>query len=422
MKILIDNGGYNFKNNGDSAMLYVTASRLHKKYPQAEINVFTCAPNSLKEIIPFAVPVLVNGRRQWSNEWNILGGFHKLLPACTYSWLQDKENIFKVKYPNVARRWIERRLSKRGYDTLAMRDFLDTITQADFVVACGGGYITDPFENHACELLQTLALAQGCGKPTAMFGQGLGPAKSQNILAWAKRVLPKLNVLSLRENLHSKSFSLAAGVLLNKISVTGDDAIELAHSMTPSSIGNAIGVNLRISSYSGLSGEALDKVKNILNKVAINLDTGLCGIPISFHDDDSDLHSLRRLLGDDVFDNVGALDSPASVIEQAGRCRVVVTGSYHGGVFSLSQGVSVVAVAASDYYRHKFEGLANQFGVGCQIVDRDSPKFEAELEAAIYKAWKNADTVRPILLEKAQEQINLSDATYGLFMESIDAV
>jgi len=121
MKILIDNGGYNFKNNGDSAMLYVTASRLHKKYPQAEINVFTCAPNSLKEIIPFAVPVLVNGRRQWSNEWNILGGFHKLLPACTYSWLQDKENIFKVKYPNVARRWIERRLSKRGYDTLAMR-------------------------------------------------------------------------------------------------------------------------------------------------------------------------------------------------------------------------------------------------------------------------------------------------------------
>jgi polysaccharide pyruvyl transferase WcaK-like protein len=63
------------------------------------------------------------------------------------------------------------------------------------------------------------------------------------------------------------------------------------------------------------------------------------------------------------------------------RCRVVVTGSYHAGVFALAQGIPVVATAASRYYHDKFSGLADLFGGGGDIVDVGSPNARAAIEA-----------------------------------------
>ena len=48
----------------------------------------------------------------------------------------------------------------------------------------------------------------------------------------------------------------------------------------------------------------------------------------------------------------------ALVIERVGECRVVVTGSYHGAVFALAQGIPVVALVKSPYYVNKMAGLA----------------------------------------------------------------
>jgi len=421
-KILIDNSGYELNNYGDLAMLEVACSRFHREFPDAKIFVFTNAVEKLKKSIPYAIPVSLSGRGQWEQTWNVFGGLHKLIPSCFHAWLERQEKHFKFTFPHFSFHWIKWRFNKKGLDLSPMREFLDVVDNADLVIASGGGFITDPFENHACRVLQTVALAQYMGKPTAMFGQGLGPVSSEKLYFWSKLVLPNLNYLTLREGVYSKPFALASGVLVDKFSVTGDDAITLAHSNTPDVLGDAIGINLRVASYSGLQDDALATIKNALQNAVTKLRAELLGIPISIHDADSDLKSLRALVEDKVVEDAVMLDTSMKVIEQAGLCRIVITGSYHAGVFALSQGVSVIGVAATDYYRYKFEGLVNQFGVGCQIVDRDSPKFEAELEAAIYKGWESADTVRPNLLEKAEEQINLSDAAYGLFMESIDAV
>lgn len=421
-KILIDNSGYQLKNYGDLAMLEVACSRFQYEFPNAEILVFTNAVEKLKEFIPYATPISLSGRRQWEQTWNVFGGLHKLIPSPLHAWLERQEKRFKFTFPHFSFHWIKWRFNKKGLDLSPMREFLNVVDNSDVVIASGGGFVTDPFENHACRVLQTLALAQSMGKPTAMFGQGLGPVSSEKLFSWSKMVLPKLNYLTLREGVYSKPFALASGVTADKVGVTGDDAITLAYSNAPDELGDAIGINLRVASYSGLHGDALANIKNILQNAVIKLGTELRGIPISIHDADSDLKSLRTLLEDKAIDEAATLDSSMKVIEQAALCRIVITGSYHAGVFALSQGVSVIGVAASDYYRYKFEGLANQFGVGCQIVDRDSPEFGADLEAAIYKGWEGADTVRPILLEKAQEQINLSNAAYGLFMASIDEV
>jgi polysaccharide pyruvyl transferase WcaK-like protein len=418
-KILIDNSGYELKNFGDIAMLMIAVYRLHQAFPHADIRIFTDTPERLRKFIPNAIPVSLAGRRQWQMAWSLLGGIHKLLPSAMHSWLQHQEILAKLNYPVISRHWMESRLYKRGYDLTAMRAFLDEVFQADIVIASGGGYITDSFENHAIRLLQTLALAQSLGKPTALFGQGLGPAISPSLLHWAKRVLPHLDSLFLRERLYSKPFAISVGVAEEKLNVTGDDAIMLAYSKTPSLFGNAIGVNLRVADYSGLPHETIDVIQEILSRTAKNLGTELNPVPISMHGGDSDLRSLRLLLGDEAADKATQMDSPEKVIEQVGKCRVVVTGSYHAGVFALSQGVSIVAVAATDYYRHKFEGLADQFDRGCRIVDRYKPEFEANLSSAIHKSWDEAATIRPYLLAKAQEQIKSSETAYDTLAASL---
>lgn len=417
MRILIDNGGYTFKNNGDSAMLVVIASRFKDRFPDAEIHIFTEAPDRLKKIIPYAIPVFLSGRGQWGMSWNIIGGIHKLFPVSTHSWLLHQENLFKLKFYDFSRWWIGKRLGKRGYDLKPMWTYLDEVEQADIVVASGGGYITDPFEGHACNLLHTLALAQSFGKLTAMFGQGLGPVSSKKLFIWTKKVLCGLDTLSLREGLYSKPLALSTGVPAEKINVTGDDAIALVYSKTPSSLGNAIGINLRVASYSGLHGEILSNIKNVLDDAITEYGTELRPIPISGHDADSDVEALRFLLADEIIENAKMLDTPEKVIEQVAGCRIVITGSYHAGVFALSQGVSVIGVAATDYYRHKFEGLANQFGDGCVVVDRKSADFIDNLQSAINKSWNDAEITRSDLLKRAQMQIKLSESVYGSFIE-----
>lgn len=420
MKILIDNSGYELKNYGDSAMLVGTANRLHRQYPHAKIQIFTLAPERLAKLVPYAVPVGLDGRKTWHNAWNIFGGLHNLLPRVCHIWLQDLESLIQVQFPRTAFKWIEWRLSKRKYDLKPVREYLSTLFQSDIVIASGGGYITDSFEGHACDLLKTMALAQSFGKPTAMFGQGLGPVKSKKILKWSKRVLPRLNILSLREGLYSLSFAQNSGIAHSKINVTGDDAIMMVNHFTSEIIGSMIGVNIRVASYSGLKSNELGIIRSILNGTANRLGAKLCGVPIAFHDEDSDFDAIRNLLGPNIFDNDETIDLPESVIKQVGNCRMIVTGSYHAGVFALSQGVGVVAIVASDYYRQKFEGLKSQFGVGCRIVDKKSTQFEQELETSIKKCWLQADEVRSVLLEKAREQVKLCDSVYEQFVRSVN--
>jgi colanic acid/amylovoran biosynthesis protein len=93
------------------------------------------------------------------------------------------------------------------------------------------------------------------------------------------------------------------------------------------------------------------------------------------------------------------------LIARVGTCRIVVTGSYHAGVFALSQGIPAVCVFNCEYYENKFRGLAAQFGVGCTVIGKSSEDFTASLVDSIIEAWENAEHWRPPLLEAARAQV-----------------
>jgi colanic acid/amylovoran biosynthesis protein len=292
-------------------------------------------------------------------------------------------------------------------NTDKMSQYLALVDSADCVVATGGGYLTDVFESHAARVLSLLGLAQHAGLPTFLFGQGLGPLQSPLLLGLCRQVFPELTVLGLREGKASLPLALSLGAASDRVAVTGDDAIELARSRVPQSLGNNIGVNLRVASYSQVGEDLLGRVRDVLHRVRAKHEVQLVPIPISHHVEDSDIATLEFLVGPGD-ENIASLDTPEKVILNVGKCRIVVTGSYHAGVFGLSQGIPVVGLAKSPYYQDKFAGLANQFKGGCQVVAMHEQNFPELLESAMEEAWQAAPVTRDMLLAQAEAQVQAS--------------
>jgi polysaccharide pyruvyl transferase WcaK-like protein len=413
-RILVENGGYGFRNVGDSAMLQVAVARLLERYSGAQVRVFTEAPDRLAELLPGAISLSNDGCNLMFQHRNLFGGLHRIIPASTTSSLSNLEDHIRRISPQLSARWIDRRMGRRGVDTRPMWAYLDIVAHADAVIATGGGYITDSFENHAIKVLETLRLAKKMGKPVVMFGQGLGPIKSPRLRRLAKDVLPGLDLIALREGREGLPLLKSLGVSSDRIVVTGDDAIELAYRQRPDRLGNAIGFNLRVANYSEVDDQEISTTCDVVKVFARGRGVEVVPVPISWHQGDSDVATLteRLSLDDAAIADLANLSTPESVIRQAGKCRLVVTGSYHAGVFALSQGIPVVGIAKSNYYKDKFLGLADQFGQGCEVIVLGETSTENRLGQVIQRLWESAENLRESLLEAAEKQIRASRDAY----------
>jgi colanic acid/amylovoran biosynthesis protein len=106
-------------------------------------------------------------------------------------------------------------------------------------------------------------------------------------------------------------------------------------------------------------------------------------------------------------------ESTSAVIERISRCRIMITGTFHGAVFAISQGIPVIGLANSIEYRNKLSGLATEFGAeGCQILMLKDENLEDKLLKAIDFVWSSAERLRPQLLEAAKRQIEMGHDAY----------
>jgi colanic acid/amylovoran biosynthesis protein len=194
-------------------------------------------------------------------------------------------------------------------------------------------------------------------------------------------------------------------------------------------------VNVRLSRSSGVGPEELERLRPALEASARFVGATPVPIPISFNvraaapsaaaavtegplADLTDSQSIRELLSgfDGVHDGGESIRTVGDVIEQVGRCRVVVTGAYHAAVFALAQGISAICLAGSDYFATKMLGLADQFGRGCDVISLRDQGLGAAVFDAVRRAWKEADLVRPALLDAARRQVVCSRDAYRGFV------
>jgi colanic acid/amylovoran biosynthesis protein len=295
-----------------------------------------------------------------------------------------------------------------------MEEFLNVLDRSDMVLVRGIGQLTDSFLDSAARLLRTLRQAQCLGKLTAMTGQGIGPITHPGLRELARQVLPRVDLIALREGRVGPGLLASLGVPAERIVVTGDDAIEPANRLAPPELGNGLGVNMRVAEYAGVASGDEAVLRGVLHAFAQLHGVPLIPVPISRNEHENDFGTIARLIdgAPPAAPDWKAIDEPLAVCRLAGRCRVVVTGSYHAGVFALSQGASVVGLAKSDYYRDKFEGLAHQFGGGCTLVDLGKPDLQRRLADALAQAWADAPAKREQLLAAAKTQIEAGLAAF----------
>ena len=422
MRILIDTGTYNCGNLGDVAMLRVAVERASRLSPAASIGVIMDDAEALSRHCRNVTAVPASGRRAWLENGFLLGRLSGALPAMARRGSRRAAWEIRNRCPGLASFLVRMKMKLRGGDRKAFDTFLGAVESADVVVIAGQGGLSDHVPSHAAAVLGLLESAIRRGKPTAMFGQGIGPMRNPELLRLSRTVLPRVDLIALRESRGGLPLLESFGVSRDRIVTTGDDAIELAFRARRPLPGTAIGINLRVSPSAAVDDHDVERIRFVLEKCSRRLNAPVLPIPIARDHGLLDARTIRSLLVglDGGCDGGQSLDTPELVCSQVGRCRIVVTGAYHAAVFALGQGIPAVCLARSDYVMAKFAGLADLFPNGCEVVPLTGD-YSPQVGAAIHRCWSRADEVRSSLLESAAQQVQLGHAAYGRFWRAFGA-
>lgn len=418
MNIVVEPSDYLMRNVGDMAMLQAAIARMADRWPNGRIDVLTDDAEGLVRLAPGATPISSRGRTVWlENEGRQgLGRIGRRLSGPT----QDR---WRVEKPGMWLRAKQSMLWLRG-DSASLAElerFHSMIARADLVIVTGMGGVTDTFPEFATALLSTLALAIHEKRYTAMIGQGFGPLQEPRLRALASAVLPRVDLIAVREEPASVPLLLSLGVSRDRIVVTGDDSLETAYGIRTDRLGDGIGVNLRISDYSGIGTSVVPAIQTALRNVAQRSGAALVPVPISRVPGEADLDSIRLLIGSVAASAMEGSDGPEAAMRLAHRCRVVVTGSYHSAVFALANGAPAVGLAGSRYYEDKFKGLSALFGDACRTVMIDEPDLAGRLERTTEHLFARADELRPSILKEVERQIALGRAAFSRLADGAEA-
>ncbi len=414
MRVLLDSGSYHCMNVGDIAMLQAAVERLHDLLPRASIAVVTNTPELLARHCPGVQAVPLRGRIMFLSD-RFFGRADRFLPRPLRDTLGRGQDALRSQWPTgLAALIAAKRALVRRQDYAMPRAYVDALTHAGLVVATGAGVFTDAFAENAIGVLATLELALLRNIPTAVMGHGIGPVSNPALRQKMAHVLPRLDLIALREDRESRRLVESLGVSSDRVIVTGDDALEMANRSARQQLGDAIGVNVRLAGYAGVSEPALGVIRPAVQSAAARVGARLVPVPIAHHRHCHDGIAIAEVLAGylNAPGTVAELDTPAAAIARVAQCRLVVTGSYHAAVFALAQGIPAVALAATPYYLNKFAGLAELFPGGCETIALNETNTTAKIESAILSAWTSAPHLRESLLRAARAQVDAGRSAY----------
>jgi len=414
MLILIDPGDVGLQNLGDVAMLQTALDRLLALWPFSDLFVLTSDAISLARHCPGARPVSDEARRSWLSEQLFLGRLHGRLPAPMRRAIGGATRFLRRVWPGVVEARIHLRIRPGSREARELDEFLGVLRRAQLIVTAGQGTINDTFEAHARLVLSTVESAESLHKPTAMFGQGIGPVTSPGLARQAARVLKRVDLVTLREKRLGPALLGRFGVDPAHVRVTGDDAVEMAFALRSDRLGANLGLNLRTGRRSGIDRSMIDPLRGALTAFTRARNAGIVALPIAVDPEHGDMQAIGEALGPEALATAmrSTVESPREAICATAGCRIVVTAAYHAAVFALSQGISALCLAGSEYYLDKFLGLRDLFGEGCRVLSLKGPEGSEAFPALLQESWDRADVLRVPLLEAAERQVQSSREAY----------
>jgi polysaccharide pyruvyl transferase WcaK-like protein len=389
-RVVLEPSGHQMRNHGDAAMLRVALRRIRELWPDASVGVICSDPAELRQVAPDAEAIPAGGRYELIDRGPALASRRDLVLGAA-----EAANLA------TAQRALRAPLTDEGHA------YLTALAEADLFLASGRGGVCDAFWPETLHLLEEIELVSDLGVPIAMMGQGLGPIANSALHARAAEVIPKVGFLALREGRASPALARSLGFPDERTQVTGDDALELVLDVGATRRARAgLGVNLRVSDYAAVDDSDVDRVGSAVRNLAGELSTELVPIPISTYEHESDLATAERLIGT-LLPGGAEVHDIELAIRRASACRVLVTGSYHAGLFALAQGVPVVALARSGYYEDKLLGLAHQFGGGVTVISLDAADLEERIASAVRDWWDAPGDTLDRLPRAARHQVEL---------------
>jgi polysaccharide pyruvyl transferase WcaK-like protein len=403
-RVVIDPGSHAVLNVGDVSMLQVCLRRLRELWPEVVPQVLTSQPEALWRACPDAVPLAAAGRYVWFRE----PGAPPRAVSGARLRLAGAAARLRSRLPRLARPLLRAERALAGLRRGPAGELLDALLAADLVLVAGRGGLSDAFRDDALAVLGLLELAADLGIPTAMVGQGVGPATDPVLVARARQVLPRLGLIAVRERLFAPALLERLGVDGDRVVVTGDDAVEPAlAAWRDGAPGDRLGVSLRFSSYYDIDGQDAGRLSEALERARREMGARFVPLPISHNAHEADIDAIAAITGVD-----GRAPWLEETIRGAGSCRAVVSATYHAAVFALSQGVPSVGLARSAYQEWKLRGLADQFGAGCSVLSLQDPDFAERLIEELLRAWGEAPSLREPLLEAARRQVETGRLAY----------
>jgi polysaccharide pyruvyl transferase WcaK-like protein len=435
MRILLDPGILDSRNKGNLALLQVAMNRLYKFWPTAYFEVLSITPHILKYYFPKIHPIRPNGQEDRWND-NTVRYFNRCVPRIIMRILLELREEIWWRWPEITPGQMRKKLilmfSRAGrveeseFDNKENKNNGDLekeiklasknmfISGFDLYVAIGAQYMSDACKDQALAVLNRIEIAYRHKIPTIMVGQGFGPIENQQLQTRCREVLPNVELIFVREKRSGPQLLASFGVDLNRVFFTGDDAIELAYEVRPQTLGTGIGVGWRIGSNTELKNPEYETFRKVLHESASIYGAELIALPISNSAYELDGKFINSLLEGYKRTKISPwrFGTPIDTIKMVGKCRVVISGTFHPIVFALAQGIPAIGLAKSKLYMDKFLGLAEQFRSGFWFINLEEEQVEQKLRSAIDDAWMNSTQIRPLLLEVAARQILSGNTAY----------
>jgi len=407
---IIQTGSHELDNLGDRAMLEVLVDRVRESHPGTRFAVFARDADRVRSLDRAVEQIPVEQKRGWAMFRAAALAMRRVLPSVDS--LVRKRKLW----------WYDSIIRMKARALVNP----EVLRAADILLVSGGGFITDVFSGQAWPVLERLAAAIEHHVPFALVGQGIGPLRDPALVEKAREVLPHAKIIAVRETLYSLPLLLELGVSPRQIVVTGDDAIEPAFTARKETMGKLLGVNFRVAEYAGITQSDVDRLRRPVRALAASLRTKLVSLPVCIIDS-VESSSDARVASQLVDPRVDGTDdqiplTPGDLIERISGCRVVVTGSYHAAVFALAQGIPAICVFNTEYYGNKFRGLADQFGDGCEVINKSSANFESQLLKSIGTAWNRSEELRAPLRREAARQVATQRVAYDRLSSIIDSL
>ncbi len=393
MHIYIETGNHWLSNHGDAAMYMIMAERIHRLMPEAQLSVLTSDPARLHQLTPYVNPIVTSYASHWNPLKQIVDRFlthDKLVPLRT--WLRHQAKQKSGDFQRVA---------------------AQASAEADHLMYSGTSVMCDIFADEALRRLNAIQNAKQAGKAVSLMSQAFGPIDSPKLIEKSREVLPSVDFIGIRETVYSKPLLHEWGLDNPKqVHFTSDDGLELAYIHKAETLGPKLGMNVRFGPYSSLSNQDKTTVRVIRETLAKFQLAKQIIFPIS----EDDMAATSAVIDQPLPDYHADYAIPLDVIQAIGECRVVFTGSYHGAVFALAQGISAVCLINSAYYWYKFSGLCDQFPAGCDLVDlRQGDVTVAGLTQILNQAWDRAPDIRPALLNAAANLVTQGQQAYQVW-------